>query len=447
MSPFSSRVPRARLAAVATTSLALALGMLSAASSAEPATSRTSQDQSQGTSSGTSASAPALVVEVAPRWVEGSRRGVVGEHLRVRLRASALPSVGARGRVAMPLDGGTRQVAIDRVEQDGAVTAWAGTLAHDPLSSFSLVEVGGTFRGSLISPEGTYALTAADGGDYWWSEVEPQRSAEGPDTVSMGDGAHVDARDGAGDASRRTPDSALRGKRRAKITVLFAYTRAAKAEAGTKAQLKASAALVVAQSNEAFRNSGLKVTMRYRGLVKAKGKESPNVITNVRRLFKPRDGRFDNLHKARRKKHADLVHLFTTGSQYDLCGAGNLPYSARGTHPALAFSTSFYSCMPYLVATHEFGHNLGADHIDYPGVSHDSKIPYAYGFYNVAGGYISVMGYYAPCENAGVYTCVRVPWFSSPTATYNGQPLGTGKATNNAKVVAKIAPKVARYRR
>ena len=66
---------------------------------------------------------------------------------------------------------------------------------------------------------------------------------------------------------------------------------------------------------------------------------------------------------------------------------------------------------------------------------------------NAAGGYISVMGYYTPCEDAQVYTCVRVPWFSSPTNTYNGQPLGTGARTDNTKVISKIAPKVARYMR
>ncbi len=430
----TSRVParlaRGRLAAVGTAAAALTLGLLPSASSTAPAPGRTSS---------VAAAPPSLVVEVAPTLVDGVRRGVVGTHLRVRLREAVLPDVATGQRLALPIAGRARQVTIDRTESRGRVRSWAGALVGVPLSSFSLVRAGDTYRGSLVSPSGIYSLVAAEGGDYWWSEVEPRRLAEGaeegPDTVTSSDDHRQPA---AGDA---------RARRRAKINVLFGYTKAVKAEAGSKAQLKASAALVVAQTNEAFRNSGLKVKLRYKGLVRARGTESGNALKDLRRLYKPRDGRFDNLHKARRKKRADLVHTFTTGSQYELCGAGNLPLSVRGTHRALAFSTSFYSCMPYLVATHEFGHNLGADHIGYGGVTHYSKIPYAYGYYDVARNYLSVMGYYTPCEDQGVFTCVRVPWFSSPSNTYNGQPLGIGKPTNNTKVISKIAPKVARYMR
>lgn len=437
-SRFSPRLSRGRLAAIATAAAALTLGTLPSASSTAPAPGRTS-------AASAAAAAPSLLVEVAPTRVDGARRGVVGTHLRVRLRDAVLPTVATGQRVALPIAGRAQQATIDRTERRGDVRSWAGALAGVPLSSFSLVRAGDTYRGSLVSPAGVYSLVAAGGGDYWWSEVEPRRLAEGaeegPDVVTLPDG-HDHA------ASDRQPGAReARAKRRAKINVLFGYTKAAKAEAGSKAQLKASAALVVSQTNEAFRNSGLKVTLRYKGLVKARGKESGTATKDVKRLYKPRDGRFDNLHKARRKNRADLVHLFTTGSQYDLCGAGNLPLSVRGTHKALAFSTSFYSCMPYLVATHEFGHNLGADHIGYGGVSHYSKIPYAYGYYDVGRNYLSVMGYYTPCEDQGVFTCVRIPWFSSPTNTYNGQPLGIGKPTNNTKVISKIAPKVARYMR
>lgn len=430
-SRFSARLSRGRLLAIATAAAALTLGTLPSASSTAPAPTRTAS---------AAATTPSLLVEVAPTRVEGARRGVVGTHLRVRLREAALPTVATGQRLALPIAGRAEQVTIDRTELRGDVRSWAGALAGVPLSSFSLVRAGGTYRGSLVSPSGVYSLVAAEGGDYWWSEVEPRRLAEGaeegPDTVTRAAGSE-----------RQPAAREARAKRRAKINVLFGYTKAAKAEAGSKAQLKASAALVVAQTNEAFRNSGLKVKLRYKGLVKARGKESGTATKDVKRLYKPRDGRFDNLHKARRKKRADLVHLFTTGSQYDLCGAGNLPLSVRGTHKALAFSTSFYSCMPYLVATHEFGHNLGADHIGYGGVSHYSKIPYAYGYYDVGRNYLSVMGYYTPCEDQGVFTCVRIPWFSSPSNTYNGQPLGIGKPTNNTKVISKIAPKVARYMR
>lgn len=440
----SLHVSTPRIAAAGLCAVALAAATLTAA----PATIAPSA-AADGADPRT-ARAPALLTELADRQVAGSRRGVVGDHLRVRLDASTLPERAAGQRLALPLGAGTGHVRIATVDRAGDHTAWAGALEGDRLSSFSLVRAGDTFRGSLVSPAGTWSLTRADGGSYWWSEVEPRRGAEGDDSLVDPHLDHGDGSRGIGAdwSDRRSGDRVdARGKRRARINLLFGYTKAVRAEAGGRAALEAAAALVVSQTNETFRNSGLKVTVRYKGLVKARGKESGNAIKDLNRVYRTRDGRFDNLHRARRKKNADLVHLFTTGSQYDVCGAGTMPLSVRRTHPALAFSTSFYSCMPYLVATHELGHNLGADHIGYEGVSHDSKIPYAYGYYNVAGGYLSVMGYYKPCEDAQVYTCVRLPWLSSPTTTYNGQPLGVGAVTDNTRVVSRIAPRVARYMR
>ena len=55
------------------------------------------------------------------------------------------------------------------------------------------------------------------------------------------------------------------------------------------------------------------------------------------------------------------------------------------------------------------------------------------------------MGYYDPCVDAGNYSCVRIPWFSSPTNTYGGQPLADNDNTDNTRVIKQTAPRVARY--
>ena len=109
-------------------------------------------------------------------------------------------------------------------------------------------------------------------------------------------------------------------------------------------------------------------------------------------------------------------------------------------------STSYLSCLPYIVPTHELGHNLGADHISYPGVTHYSKIRGSYGWYDVPHHFITAMGYYDPCSDVGDYTCVRIPVFSNPKGNYFGLPIGNSNA-NNAKVIKMLAPIVARYSR
>ena len=96
----------------------------------------------------------------------------------------------------------------------------------------------------------------------------------------------------------------------------------------------------------------------------------------------------------------------------------------RYAAPIQGVSTSYLSCLPYIVATHELGHNLGADHIAYPGVTHYSRIPGSYGWYDVPHHFITAMGYYSPCQDVGDFTCVRIPYFSNPKGNYFGLPIG-----------------------
>ena len=126
--------------------------------------------------------------------------------------------------------------------------------------------------------------------------------------------------------------------------------------------------------------------------------------------------------------------------------AGDRQYTVRYAAPIQGVSTSYLSCLPYIVATHELGHNLGADHIAYPGVTHYSRIPGSYGWYDVPHHFITAMGYYSPCQDVGDFTCVRIPYFSNPKGNYFGLPIGNLKA-NNAKVIERLAPIVARYAR
>lgn len=377
--------------------------------------------------------APALLTPIATN----AARTTAAKRL-VTLDPTVLPAEALGQRIGLALPGGSAQVRLSGVEHATAYTAWTGRLDGVPASSFNLVRVGSEFRGAVVSPEGVFSLTSASGGRYWLTEVPPRRMSSADDAATVRTRAPTSS-----PTSGRT--SARQAKGKTRIGVMFGYTSAAKIAVGGKAAITAAAALVISQTNEALANSGLKVKLSLRGVVKAKGKESTDAVKDAFRVSRARDGHFDNLQKVRKRHHADIVHLFTSGDPTTLCGGGLIPITPRRASPAAGASVTFVECLPYLVATHELGHNLGADHIDYPGISHDSKMAGSHGFANPAGNYISVMSYYEPCSDTGVFTCVRIPFFSSPTNTYNGQPLGVDKLTFNAGVIKQIAPRVARY--
>lgn len=425
---------------------ALALGLLALVASAVAGASTAPYAEARtGERRGVSSTARPLLSAVdSTARVSGERAGLSGRHQLVELAADVLPRVADGQRLQLPAASGSTVVRIDSVESEQAFTAWSGRVPGEDLASFTLVEVDGTFRGSLVSPEGLWSLAGAGGGRYWWTQLGHRDGLSGDDSASVGAAAgtrtaEVDPRAaaGAGAGERRA--------RRVRIGVMFGYTAGARAEAGSKEALKAAAVLVVAQTNEALSNSGVRATLRYRGLVKARGKESADAVKDAFRVGRPRDGHFDNLQRVRRKKGGDIVHLLTTGPNTGICGGGLIPLTPRQATPLAGASVTRVGCLPYLVATHEIGHNLGADHFSYPGVTRASRVPYARGFANPADNYISVMGYYDPCVDAGNYSCVRIPWFSSPTNTYGGQPLGENDNTDNTRVIEQTAPRVARY--
>ena len=70
----------------------------------------------------------------------------------------------------------------------------------------------------------------------------------------------------------------------------------------------------------------------------------------------------------------------------------------------------------------------------------------SYGWYDVPHHFLTTMGYYDPCEDVGDFTCVRIPLFSYPKGNFFGFAIGS-RAANNASVIKKIAPIVARYSR
>ena len=386
---------------------------------------------------------PATASFLSPATARGTSlappapRSVAGTSSLVTLRTDLLPRLAEGQEIRFDL--GQRSVSgrFTHIERNRAYTAWTGSLDVG-LGSFVVVRAGAVYRAALIWPGGLWQVTQARGSQYWLTDVSPYSAPAGDDTTTD---------------RRRSPRAAparsepARSKRRhIRIDVLFAYTSSGKDAAGGKAGIRAAAGQAAASTNLALASSGIDAKVRVKGVVPVKGHEGNNPIRDLRKLQHPHDGAFDAAIRLRTRHHADIVHLLTGGPSDRLCGAGAIPFTARNANPVQGASTSTVSCLPYLVATHELGHNLGADHIDYPGVSHHSKMPGSYAWYDVAHHFITAVGTFDPCEDAGDFTCVRIPAFSNPTGSYYGFPIGSA-AADNTRVIKQIAPIVARYSR
>jgi hypothetical protein len=366
---------------------------------------------------------------------------VLGASSVVTLQTSLLPSRAAGQPIRFDLGRQAVTGTFTHIEHHRDFTAWTGPLDVE-FGSFTIVRSGSVYRASLTWPQGLWEVTQAEGSRYWLTAVAPYAGPpSADDTVSLPTG-----RAASRSSAPAVSAPAASERRGSRIDVLFAFTPSAKAAAGSKDGIKAAAGQAAAVTNLALRNSGIKAQIRVKGVVRVKGKESGSVFKDVKRLYRPRDGKFDSALKARSRRNADIVHLLTGGPSTEVCGAAAAPRKLSEAVPGFGASTSYVSCLPYIVATHELGHNLGADHIYYPGVTHDSKMPGAYAWYDQPHHFLTALGYYDPCVDVGDYSCVRIPYFSNPHGNYFGFAIGS-KEANNAKVISKFAPRVARYSR
>ncbi len=87
---------------------------------------------------------------------------------------------------------------------------------------------------------------------------------------------------------------------------------------------------------------------------------------------------------------------------------------------------------------HEIGHILGARHDRYMDTN-EKPYPFAHGYIN-GNKWRDMMSYREGCGG-----CPRIPYWSNPRVTYNGEPTGTS-ASDNARVILEQAERVSKFR-
>jgi hypothetical protein len=192
--------------------------------------------------------------------------------------------------------------------------------------------------------------------------------------------------------------------------------------------------LGVEQVNETFRNSGVgnvKLRLVHTQLVDYE----ETVGDQFNHLYRMVDGigPFKEVRRLRDDKRADIVGMIVD----DPSGCG---LSTRvGADAEEAYFVVHHSCATITMSiAHEVGHILGARHdraID--GVN--SPFPYGHGYINGTK-WRDIMSYQQACDG-----CLRIPFWSSPRVTYNGEPTGT-LTEDNARVILEQAERVSKFR-
>jgi hypothetical protein len=226
--------------------------------------------------------------------------------------------------------------------------------------------------------------------------------------------------------------------------LLVVYTPASRVRYGRLA-LESMIQNAVQAANQAYRNSGVAITLNLVGLQEVEYEESKDMKASLRRLEARRDGQLDSVHALRDKVGADVVTLVSEDD--DSCG---IAWSMKGESPSgasTAFNVVQAGCLSNQSLAHEVGHNQGNMH-DRDSTSNVGAFSYSYGYRHCTDdgtGFRTVMAY--SCKGVA-----RVARFSSPSLTYNGEPMGIGyeadpeNSADNVRSMNNTADTVAAFR-
>ena len=204
------------------------------------------------------------------------------------------------------------------------------------------------------------------------------------------------------------------------IDIAVFYTPAARRDAGGTAGIEALIDLMIAETNQAYQESGVnqQIVLVARQEVEYQEVGESGWLA-LESLVDPSDGDMDEVHAIRDQAGADLVHLIP--SVTDVGGRARLTG---------AFGYTCSECDSRVFA-HELGHNMGLHHDRYVRLQ-SRTFPYSRGYVNQrtfgfrkprSARWRTIMSYPDQCEDAG-FSCDWIMRFSNPNQSYRGDPLG-----------------------
>lgn len=311
---------------------------------------------------------------------------------------------------------------LDRLDTTATGTVWNGHIPGVPSSAVTLSMVNGAMHGSVFTPDGTYIVRPVAGAVHAITEVDQGRFPQEADPVE----AQVPAR------AFQQPDAAM-ADTSGFIDVMVLYTPAAQSAAGGSAAVTALINAAISNTNSSYANSGVAQRLRlaYAGPVSyTETGGSTGISTDLHNLTNG-SGNLSGVAALRNTYHADLVSLFTNTPGTVYCGIAWLMTSVSSWFEANGFSVVEQSCaVGNMTFAHELGHNMGAGHDWYVDAG-TAPYTYSHGYVNTSARWRTIMAYNNICSAQG-FNCSRLPYWSNPSQTYGGAPMGVPGGTNSS---------------
>ena len=349
---------------------------------------------------------------------------------------------GARGPATLTLnlfDDAVFRARVERGAATGSGYALTGRLEGVPFGTMALVVNGPVVAGTVRTPEATWRIRSAGNRLFLVRQVDLSTLPPEADPL-VRPAPEAGAAPRSGVRSRSAP--AVGGMDEdppavddgSTIDMLIFYTPEARDHEGGTAEIEALIDLMVAETNQAYANSGVIQRLDLVRQEEVDYHEEGDLLDDFGRFVTVADGHMDSVYALRDAYAADLMHLITLresgrdpcGIAVTVVGPGIVQAGSTGATGSDCGATTF---------AHEVGHNMGLRHDRYQ--TNDSGVidvpyPYSAGYVNqrafdagapASGRWRTVMAYNDECDDAGFH-CTQLFRFSNADQTYLGDALG-----------------------
>ncbi|NHZ71933.1 MAG: PQQ-binding-like beta-propeller repeat protein, partial [Aquificales bacterium] len=308
---------------------------------------------------------------------------------------------------------------------------WLGELDGVEGSSVTLVTLDNIMVGNIRTQTDLYQVNYVGGDIHAISEVDMLAFPPEVHLLDTPEYDRIPAQENDPDAV--ADDGSI-------VTVLVAYTAAARQAAGGTSAMIATVNLAVSETNQGYNNSSIAFDLQLVHTVEVNYAETGDYGKDLQRFRGTTDGYMNNVHNLRDSYKADMMSLIT--NSMTACGVGYVMGTPSTSFASSAFNVVKRSCATgYYSFAHELGHNMGSFH-DRANSSGSPYYPYAYGYQAPNRAFRTIMAY-----NCGSGGCTRVNYWSNPNKYYGGQPMGKPggdpnsadnhrSLNNNASIVA-----------